>query len=188
MVVDVQNDFLPGGALGVPEGDKIIPVLNRYIRLFTKKKLPVFATRDWHPVKTRHFKDHGGLWPVHCIQNTSGAAFHGGLKLPDKAIFLYKGMDPDKDSYSAFQAEDESGCSLLNWLKRLGVKEIFIAGLATDYCVKFSSIDALKSGFKVKVLTDAIKGVDLKPGDSKEALKKIVKLGAKKITFKQMRG
>ncbi|MDD5166537.1 MAG: bifunctional nicotinamidase/pyrazinamidase [Candidatus Omnitrophica bacterium] len=181
LVVDVQNDFCPGGALGVPAGHKIVPVINRYIRIFLKKKSVIFATRDWHPVRTKHFKDFGGLWPVHCIQNTLGAAFHPELKLPKEAILLYKGMNPDKNSYSAFHAEDESGVSLLAWLKRLGIKEIYIAGLATDYCVKYSAIDAIKYGLKVKILIDAVQGVNLKPDDSKDAIKKITKMGAKKI-------
>ena len=181
IIVDVQNDFCPGGALGVPAGHKIIPAINKYIKIFSKEGFPVFATRDWHPVKSRHFKDFGGVWPVHCIQNTRGAAFHPDLKLPEKATLLYKGMDPDKDCYSAFCAEDASGSGLFDWLKRLDVKELYIAGLATDYCVKFTAVEALKYGFKVKILVDAIQGVDLKPDDSQQAIKKITKMGAKKI-------
>ena len=188
LIVDVQNDFCPGGALGVPEGDKIVPAINKYIKIFSNKKLPIFATRDWHPVRTKHFKDFGGVWPVHCIQNTRGAAFHPELKLPKEAIFLYKGLDPQKDSYSAFEAEDEKGLNFLNLLKIFGVKEIFVSGLATDYCVKFSTRDAVKQGFKVKILMDAIKGVNLKPGDSENAMKEMVRLGAKKITLNKMEG
>lgn len=188
LIVDVQNDFCPGGALGIPQGDKIIPAINKYIKIFQKNKLPIFVTRDWHPVRTAHFKDFGGTWPVHCIQNTFGAAFHPELKLPKKGIiFLYKGMDPAQDSYSAFQAEDERGMGLPELLKRLGVGEIYIAGLATDYCVRFSARDALKQGFKVKILIDAIKGVDLKPRDSEKALKEMLRLGAKKITLRNLR-
>lgn len=185
LVVDVQNDFCPGGALGIPGGDKIIPGINKYIRFFVKKKFPIIASRDWHPVRTAHFRDFGGVWPVHCIQNSRGAAFHPGLKLPKRrVIYVYKGMDPAKDSYSVFQAEDDQGVGFAHLLKILGVKELYIAGLATDYCVKFTSKDALKAGYKVKVLMDAVKGVDLKPGDSEKALKEIMKLGAKKITLK----
>ena len=116
LVVDVQNDFCPGGALGVPEGDKIIPKINKYIKIFSRKKLPVFASRDWHPIKTRHFKDFGGVWPVHCIHNSKGAAFHPKLKITKETILLYKGMDPQKDSYSVFQAEDNFGMSFSNLL------------------------------------------------------------------------
>lgn len=183
LIVDVQNDFSPGGALGVPEGDKIIPPINKYIKIFSQKKIPIFVTRDWHLLKTKHFKDFGGIWPVHCIQNSRGAAFHPKLKLPKDAIFLYKGMDPEKDSYSSFHAEDISGMKFLNILKRLGIREIYIGGLATDYCIKYSAKDALKNGFKVSVLIDAIKGVNLKPKDSENAIKEIVKMGTKKINL-----
>jgi len=188
LVVDVQNDFCPGGSLGVPEGDKVIPAINKYIKAFSSKKLPIFATRDWHPVRTKHFKDFGGIWPVHCIQNTTGAAFHSKLKLPKEAIFLYKGMDPEKDSYSAFQAEELNGTGFLHLLKLLKVNELYICGLATDYCVRFSTLDALKHGVKVKVLIDAIKGVDLKKGDSRKAIKEMTRKGAKTIIFKKTGG
>jgi len=188
LIVDVQNDFCPGGALAVPEGDKIILVINKYIRIFAKKKLPIFATRDWHPVRTKHFQAFGGVWPVHCIQNTPGAAFHPDLRLTPNAILLYKGMDPREDCYSSFYAEDLSGESLFKLLKRMTIKEIYIAGLATDYCVKFTALDALKQGFKVKILMDAIQGVNLKPDDAEKAIKEMVKKGAKKITIKSLRG
>ena len=186
LIVDVQNDFCPGGALGVPEGDKVVPVINKYLKIFSKKKLPIFATRDWHPVRTKHFKDFGGIWPVHCIENTKGALFHSKLRLPKETILLYKGIYPQKNGYSAFEAEDERGLNFLNLLKIFGVKEIFVSGLATDYCVKFSTRDAVKQGFKVKILMDAIKGVNLKPSDSGNAIKEMVRLGAKKITLKDM--
>lgn len=188
LVVDVQNDFCPCGALEIKDGDKIIPAINKYIKIFSKKKLPIFATRDWHPKKTKHFKDFGGLWPVHCVQGTKGAQFHPRLKLPKDAILVYKGMDPKKNSYSAFQAEDANGMSLSNLLKILGIKELYTAGLATDYCVKFTTHDAIRQGFKVKILLDAIKGVNLKPYDSEEAIKEMVKNGAEKVTLKDMEG
>lgn len=187
LVVDVQNDFCPGGALAVPEGDKIVPTINKYIRIFAKNKLPIFASRDWHPVKTKHFKDFGGVWPAHCIQNTKGAAFHPKMRLPKETILLYKGMGPNKDSYSSFQAEDQRGMGFSSILKLFGIKELYIAGLATDYCVKFSTHDALKQGFKVKLLMDAVKGVNLKPQDSENAIKEMVKKGAKKITLKDLK-
>jgi nicotinamidase/pyrazinamidase len=188
LIVDLQNDFCPGGALGVPEGNKIIPKVNKYIKIFSKKKLAVFASRDWHPARTKHFKDFGGIWPVHCIRNTQGALFHPKLKLPKDATLLYKGIDPVKDGYSAFEAEDERGVGFLKLLKLLGVKELFIAGLATDYCVKFSSLEAIKHGFKVKILVDAIQGVNLKPDDSSKAINEIVGKGAKKLTLKNIGG
>ena len=183
LIVDVQNDFCPGGALAVPEGGKIVPVLNKYIKIFLKNKLPIFASRDWHPKKTKHFKDFGGLWPKHCIQNTQGARFHGQLKLPKGTIILSKGMDPKEDSYSVFQAVDQKGNAFLNLLKKLGIIELYVGGLATDYCVKLSVLDALKRGFKVKILMDAIKGVNIKPKDSQEAIEQMLKHGAQKITL-----
>lgn len=186
LIVDLQNDFCPGGALAVKEGDKIIPAVNRYIKFFVKSKLPVFLSRDWHSAKTRHFKQYGGAWPRHCVQNTKGARFHPDLKFPKEAIILSKGMDPEKDSYSAFHAVDSNGTDFFNLLKILGVKELFIGGLATDYCVKWSALDALKLGFKVNLLVDAVKGVNLKPEDSEDAISRMVKDGAKKITFKKL--
>lgn len=187
LIADVQNDFCPGGALAVKEGDRIIPVVNKYIQAFSKKKLPVFITRDWHPKETKHFKQFGGVWPKHCVQGTKGAEFRPDLKLPSEAIILSKGMDPQKDSYSAFQAVDSNGTELLNLLKIFGVKELYIGGLATDYCVRWSALDALKYGFKVNVLIDAIKGVNLNKTDSEDAVKEMVKAGAKKITFEKLK-
>ncbi len=184
LIIDVQNDFCPGGALAVPEGDKIVPVLNRYIELFLSKGLPIFVSRDWHPEKTKHFKDFGGLWPKHCIQKTRGAEFHPGLKLPDKIIILSKGMDPEKDSYSVFQGADSQGKSFLNLLSFMGIIELYVGGLATDYCVKESVLDALKNGFKVKLLMDAIKGVNEE--SSREAIKQMVARGAEQITFEKL--
>lgn len=185
LVVDIQNDFLPGGALGIPEGDKIIPALNKYIRIFSKKKLSIFISRDWHPIRTRHFHDFGGPWPVHCIYNSKGAQFHPRFKFPKDAILLYKGMDPEKDSYSVFHAENEKGMSFDNLLGISGIKEIYIGGLATDYCVRFTVRDALKRGFRVKLLTDAIKGVNLKPHDSENAVREMLKAGAKQTNLKE---
>jgi nicotinamidase/pyrazinamidase len=188
LVVDIQNDFCPGGALSIPQGDRVIPVVNKYIRLFTKAKLPVFASRDWHPKVTAHFKKYGGVWPVHCVENTRGAEFHPALKLPGYAFLLYKGMDPGKDSYSAFQAQDASGIELSNLLKILSVGQLYIAGLATDYCVKSSALDALRQGLKVTVLSDAVRGVDLNPGDSRKALEQVMQQGGKTLTFRQLEG
>ncbi len=186
LVVDVQNDFCPGGALGVKEADKIIANINKYIEIFIEHKSPIIFTRDWHPKKTTHFKKFGGVWPKHCVENTKGARFHPRLKLPKEFIIVSKGMDPKKDAYSAFQAKDENGKPLISVLKKSGVNEIYIAGLATDYCVKFTTMDAISKGFKVKILLDAIKGVNLKVDDSKNAIKEMLKKGAEKITLKDM--
>ncbi|MGH7794242.1 MAG: bifunctional nicotinamidase/pyrazinamidase [Candidatus Binatia bacterium] len=178
IVVDVQNDFCPGGALGVKNGDHIVPVLNRYIEKFRAARLPVIATRDWHPEKTTHFKEHGGVWPVHCVQQTSGAAFHPELRLPEDVILVSKGMAADEDSYSAFHGKTDSGTSLEKLLRGLGVERIFVGGLATDYCVKYTAFDGMKQGFTIVVLADAIRGVNLDPNDSEQALTEIRQAGA----------
>ncbi len=181
VIVDVQNDFLPGGALGVPEGDKIVPVANHYIRLFSEQDLPVFFTRDWHPEDTKHFNEKGGPWPPHCIQGTEGAEFYPDLYIPEDAEILSKGMDPRYDGYSAFDAQDDSGTLFPDLLRDRNIKTFYIGGLATDYCVKATSLDALDKGFDVYVLLDAIKGV--KPEDSRQAIEKITGKGAEAVTF-----
>ena len=186
LIVDPQNDFCPDGSLAVPEGDKIMKTLSRYINIFSKQGLPVFVSRDWHPKKTRHFKKFGGVWPAHCVQNTRGAQFHKGLTLAKEAIILSKGMDPEKDSYSAFESHDPNGMPFENLLRIFGINEIYIGGLATDYCVRATTMDAIRAGFKVIVLTDAIKGVDLKAGDSKQAIKEMMDHGAKKAALAQI--
>ena len=183
LIVDLQNDFCPGGSLAVPEGDKIIGTLNRYIKIFKQQGLSVCASRDWHPEKTKHFKKFGGLWPEHCIQHTKGAEFHISLKLSEKTIVISKGMDPNKESYSAFEGVDDRGVPFMDLLKKSGIKELYIGGLATDYCVKNSVLDALKFGFKVKLLIDAIKGVDLNSGDSERAVKEMLENGAVKMSM-----
>jgi len=183
LVVDVQNDFCPGGKLGLPDGDKIIPVLNDYIRLFSKKKLPILVTRDWHPTKTVHFEKYGGKWPQHCIQGTSGAQFHPNLRLPKSVIIISKGIYPDKDGYSVFSGEDSRGKDFSAVLKYLAIDELFIGGLATDYCVRHTALDALAKGFKIWLLVDAIKGVD-KQG-SERAIKEMKAAGAKETTFSE---
>ncbi len=186
LVVDPQVDFCPGGSLAVPEGDRIMRPLSRYIKVFSKKGLPIFVSRDWHPKNTRHFKKFGGVWPVHCVQDTKGAEFHKDLKLVKEVIILSKGMDPKEDSYSAFESRDSNGTLFENLLRIFGVDEIYIGGLATDYCVRATAIDAIKAGFKATVLMDAIKGVDLKPGDSQTAIKEMLGYGAKKTTLEKV--
>ena len=178
IVVDVQNDFCPGGALGVRGGDQIVPVLNRYIEKFSQVRLPIIATRDWHPEKTNHFKSGGGPWPAHCIRQTQGAEFHADLKLGEEAVVVSKGTAPDEDGYSAFQARDVSGTTLAELLRRSGVETIYIGGLATDYCVKYTVLDGLQHGFRAVVLGDAIRGVDLDPNDSRRALNDMSAAGA----------
>lgn len=186
LIVDVQIDFCPGGAVPVAEGDTIIPKLNTYIKLFTRHHLPVFASRDWHVKTTTHFKQFGGEWPEHCVQNTPGARFHPALRLPEDAIIISKGIHPDEDSYSAFQAVDTQGNDFKALLKKCGVASLFVGGLATDYCVKWSVVDALKYGYRVTLLIDALRGVNRNPQDAERALAEMVALGASKTTFEKL--
>lgn len=185
LIIDVQNDFCPGGALAVPDGDKIIKVLNKYIEIFLKKGWHILATRDWHPEKTTHFASGGGKWPIHCVQHTKGAEFHPELKLPDGAIIISKGMDPRSDSYSCFQGYDSKGRDFLSVLRDLKIKELYTGGLATDYCVRASVLDGIKNGFKVILLMDAIKGVDIVPCDSERAVQEMVRSGARACALKR---
>jgi nicotinamidase/pyrazinamidase len=182
IVVDVQSDFCPGGALAVKDGDQVVPVLNRYIHQFTKAGSPIFATRDWHPEKTSHFISGGGPWPPHCIQGSQGAEFHPDLKLPPETVTVSAGMGSDEDGYSGFLGRDKSGVRLAELLRQRGVERIFVGGLATDYCVKHTVLDGLKEGFKVVLLTDSVRGVDLKVGDSERAIEEMLHAGAEVAT------
>jgi nicotinamidase/pyrazinamidase len=179
VIVDVQNDFCPGGALAVERGDEVVPRLNAYIDKFTQAGLPVFATRDWHPEKTIHFKAYGGEWPPHCIQGSKGAEFRSDLRLPASAIIVTTGAAPDEDGYSGFDGRGEGG-TLEEMLRKAGVERIFVGGLATDYCVKHTVLDGLKRGFKVVWLEDASRGVDVTPGDSARAAAEMLDHGATK--------
>ena len=181
IVVDVQNDFCPGGALPVPEGDKVIPVLNRYIRKFIDAGLPVYLTRDWHPGAHLSFKSQGGIWPMHCVQETQGARFHSELSIPSVVVVISKGTDPAKEAYSGFQGTD-----LAHQLRQREVRRLFVGGLATDYCVKSTVLDAIKEGFEVVFLSDASMGVDVKPGDSERAIQEMLREGAIKITIEDI--
>jgi nicotinamidase/pyrazinamidase len=183
LVVDVQIDFCPGGKLPVPHGDTIIPALNRYIELFAGLRLPVFATQDWHPRKTVHFRSFGGDWPEHCVADSRGAQLHPDLRLPAYAILLRKGMEPDRDGYTAFHGRDSGGRLLDELLRAEGVTELFVGGLATDYCVRQSVLDALDRKYRVYLLTDVIKGVELRPGDSRRALEEMARAGARLISI-----
>ena len=179
ILVDVQNDFCPGGALPVKDGDQVVPVLNRYIDQFRRARLPILATRDWHPEKTTHFKSGGGPWPSHCIQGSKGAQFHPDLKLPADVLIVSAGMGADEDGYSGFLGIDDRGVKLVDLLRERGIERIFVGGLATDYCVKHTVLDGLKEGFKVVLLTDSTRGVNLKPGDSDRAIAEMLQAGAK---------
>ena len=178
LVVDVQKDFCPGGALAVPGGNQVVPVLNRHIAEATAKGWPVYASRDWHPPVTRHFQPYGGEWPPHCVQNTDGASFHDDLRLPASAIVITKGQTPDSPGYSALEGYTPDGRTFLADLQDRQIGHLYVGGLATDYCVKHSVLDALRAGFEVTVLGDAIAGVDVKPGDSGRALAEMQSAGA----------
>ncbi len=175
IIVDVQRDFCSGGSLPVPEGEKIVPILNKYIEKFSKAGALIVATRDWHPPNHVSFKGYGGIWPPHCIQGTPGAEFHPDLNLPKEAKIISKATLADKEAYSGFD-----GTGLEIELKNAGIQRVFIGGLATDYCVKSTVLDALKIGFETVLLIDAIKGVDINPGDSERAIKEMIERGAKK--------
>jgi nicotinamidase/pyrazinamidase len=183
LIVDVQNDFCPGGALGVRGGDEIIPVLNEYADRFARAGLPVYASRDWHPRQTRHFKEFGGPWPPHCVQNTPGAEFHKDVRLPPDTRVVEKGTDPEDHGYSAFDAKDEQGRPLAESLRASGVRKLYIGGLATDYCVKETTLDAIAKGMDVVVLTDAIRGIDVNPGDVDQAMQAMASAGARTATL-----
>jgi nicotinamidase/pyrazinamidase len=172
IVVDVQNDFCPGGALAVAEGDQVVAPLNKLIDEFLQRGEPVFKSRDWHPEKTKHFAAYGGTWPVHCVQNTKGAEFHPDLIDDIHIRTISKGLG-DEDSYSAFDGTD-----LALQLQRLGIEEVWVGGLATDYCVKNTVLDALKEGFKVKALTDAMRPVEFQSGDGERAIEEMRNAGA----------
>ena len=190
ILVDIQNDFLPGGALAVPEGDATIPIANRLQPLFPF----VVATQDWHPPNHGSFaENHPGkkpfeqielnglpqtLWPVHCVQGTPGAALASGLRRDRITRIFQKGTDPAIDSYSAlFDNWHRKSTGLGEWLRQQGVSEIFIAGLATDYCVKFSALDAIQFGFQTNVIEDACRGINLGPNDVQNALAEMKRAG-----------
>ena len=186
LIVDVQVDFCPGGNLPVAGGDEVVPVLNGYVGLFRARGLPVFASRDWHPAASSHFRTHGGIWPVHCVRGTAGARYHPGLELPVDAIVVSKGTDPGADGFSSFDGVDENGVPLADCLRESGVECLFVGGLATDYCVKHTVLDGLAKGFAVTLLVDAARGVDLEPGDSAEAIREMVKAGASVATREKL--
>jgi nicotinamidase/pyrazinamidase len=178
LLVDVQNDFCPGGTLPVPEGDRVIDPLNRAIAWSLAEGWPIFASRDWHPPHTSHFAGQGGNWPAHCVQQTSGADFHPGLRLPESVVVVSKGTDPQADGYSAFEAVSAGGKTLAEMLAAAGVEDLLVGGLATDYCVRATVLDALRLGFSVTLLEDGAAGVEIKPGDSQRAVEEMRQGGA----------
>lgn len=176
IIVDMQNDFMPGGTLEIEDADKIIPTINRCINKFKAKGLKVFATRDWHPEDHISFKERGGLWNRHCVKNTKGAEFHKDLALND-AIIISKGSESEKEAYSGFEGTD-----LADILRSSNVKKIFITGVATDYCVKNTALDALNHKFDVYLIIDGIKGIK----NEEEAIREMKQKGIKLIESRNL--
>ncbi len=179
--VDVQNDFLAGGSLAVPHGNEVIPVMNRYIHAFEEKGLPVFATRDWHPANHCSFKAQEGPWPPHCVQGTKGAEFAPDLQLPEDAVVISSATRPEKEAYSGFEGTD-----MHERLQKIGVKRLFIGGIATDYCVLNTVRDALSLGYEVYLLEDAIRAVNVHPDDGEKAKEEMFGLGAKSMDIEAL--
>ncbi|MBV8368489.1 MAG: nicotinamidase [Candidatus Eremiobacteraeota bacterium] len=169
IVVDVQHDFLPGGALGVAEGERIFEPIDELAPRFAR----VYATRDWHPPDHSSYAEQGGPWPVHCVAGTHGAAFDPRLDLQNVDVVVDKGIDRETDGYSGFAAT-----SLESDLREHGVKRVFVCGLATDYCVKATALDARAAGFEVVVIEDASAAVNVDPADEERALREIRSAGA----------
>ncbi|MFS8543241.1 MAG: bifunctional nicotinamidase/pyrazinamidase [Limnochordales bacterium] len=182
IVVDVQNDFCPGGALAVDDGDAVVPVLNEWIQRFVAARRPVAYTQDWHPADHCSFKERGGIWPVHCVQGTSGADFHPDLRV-EGAVFR-KAYKSDAEGYSGFDgrlAKDgqvDPEIDLARWLKDQGVRKVYVGGLATDYCVRATVLDALRHGFAATVIKGGSRAVNVEPGDGDKALAEMRAAGA----------
>jgi nicotinamidase/pyrazinamidase len=180
VLVDVQVDFLPGGALPVPNGDAVVPVLNEAIATFSERHLPVIASRDWHPPDHCSFRARGGPWPPHCIAGSPGAQFAPALRLPPDALVVSKAVTPGVDAYSAF-----GGTDLDTRLRAFGIERLIVGGLATDYCVLNTVLDARRSGYAVVVLVDAVRAVDVHDGDGDRALAQMRAAGAVTTAWKQ---
>ena len=178
ILVDIQNDFCPGGALAVAEGDRIVDPVNRLMPHFPL----VISTQDWHPANHVSFKAQGGPWPPHCVQGTRGAELHPALETQTIAHYLRKASSPGKDDYSEFEGKDDQGRSLDQVLKSHNVKRIFAAGLATDYCVLATVLDGLKLGYEVVAITDSMRAVNVEPEDGARALRQMSEAGASLVT------
>lgn len=178
LVVDVQNDFCPGGSLAVAEGHAVVPLLNQYMERAAAAGIPIFASRDWHPEQTAHFREFGGRWPPHCVQGTPGAEFHPDLRLLEGTVIVSKGMNPVDEGYSLFEGKLEDGRDALTALRELGVTQVHVGGLATDYCVRATTLDALAARFDVFLLEDAIRAVEVQPGDGERAIAEMREAGA----------
>ena len=176
LLVDVQNDFCAGGALEVPKADRVFGPLNRYIAEAVNRHMPVYASRDWHPARSSHFRQWGGRWPSHCVQGTPGARFHPDLHLPSTVIVISKGEDFASSGYSDLEGHTPEGTPFLEDLRAHGISRLYVGGIATDYCVRYTVLDALAAGLHVTVLPDAIVGIDA--DDSERALAEMLESGA----------
>ncbi|MCH8122455.1 MAG: nicotinamidase [Bacteroidetes bacterium] len=160
MIVDVQKDFCPGGALPIEDGDKVVPILNRWIAAAVARGVPIYASRDWHPVGHVSFNERGGPWPPHCLQDSDGARFHSNLELPDSAVIVTKGVRFDQDQNSAF---DQTG--IVEQLRKDGIQRLLVGGLAEDVCVLATALDARREGFEVALIADATRPVSTQKGE-----------------------
>ncbi len=173
IVIDIQRDFCPGGALAVPGGDEVVPVLNRWIEQAERVGATVVLTRDWHPPDHCSFKERGGPWPAHCVQDTAGAEYHPDLRIPPGSISVDKATDPDHECYSDF-----AGTTLGKQLHDKSIKRLWVGGLALDYCVRATVLEALANGFEVHLLKSATRAVEIKPGDGQRAIAEMLAAGA----------
>jgi nicotinamidase/pyrazinamidase len=203
IIVDIQNDFLPGGALAVRSGDEIIPVVNRMLHLKGKVFDQVIATQDWHPKQHRSFASQHStrrpgevillsgldqvLWPDHCVQGSYGAEFASGWQTQHIDRVIQKGTDTEIDSYSGFFDNGKrKSTGLADYLRQQQVTDLYILGLATDYCVKFTALDAVELGFRTHVIEDGCRGVNLQPNDSKESIEAMRKAGVKIVSSQSL--
>lgn len=174
LIIDFQNDFTPGGALPVEHGDEIADRINELAA--SGRYDLVIATRDWHPADHWSFATQGGPWPIHCVQDSPGAQFHPALNQAAIHKIIDTGTSPDLPGYSAFEATD-----LAQLLRDRGITKVTVVGLATDYCVKHSALDALREGFEVEIDTEAMHAVDVNPGDGERAIEEMVAAGAARV-------
>ncbi|WP_447970335.1 isochorismatase family protein [Nitrospira sp. M1] len=177
LLIHLQNDFFPGGALAVTHSDQILPPINQYIAYFQHHGATIMATRDWHPPNHCSFQEQGGPNPVHCIQGSRGAQFHADLHLPTGSLIISGATNPKKEVYSGFD-----GTSLADYLEDQGAKTIYVVGLATEYWVKHTVLDGIKLGLHAVVLEDGIRGMNSKPDDSEQALQEMTAAGAIRAT------
>jgi nicotinamidase/pyrazinamidase len=181
IIVDLQNDFLPGGSLGVPQGDEVVAPIQQLIDLYQSHGLPIYASRDWHPVGHCSFVEQGGIWPIHCIAGSNGAAFSQAIPLEQVAIVISKATTVEKDAYSAF-----NGTGLGDQMRARGIARVAVCGLATDYCVLNTARDALAEGFAALLVLDAIRAVDVQPGDGARAIAEMQAAGAQAVHVDQV--